>query len=407
MRCTRGQASIEWIVVIGVVTVALSVAGAAAGAPQIAGVVVRQFDRALCIVSRGDCNEDRAPCVTMSDTHKEDASLTVLIVKHDDSTQVLMERRSDGTWLVTRLHESGTGFDVGVGGQLTLSGLGLELGMGGEAQGWVLAHEGASASYLAHSEVQARSLAAELSLHIHPKAKPAQVYVQSGTQTNLQGSLAKGLGTVGLQYTQDNIDGTRVNADGDVTTYVRQRADGSASLEVAKALLGGTLQGMHSTEYGVTTDPTGRPSDLDVISVGQSALGFGLPGLTQRQRALATITHAQGASWQLDQHLDLTDPDNRAAAMAFMKAIENPDENLGGLAMATAALSARLAVDGTDQASAYDLKQNVMDASGSVALGVKVGGSYNETSTKMKLVDAEVRGPDGIWTDRDDCVKEA
>src|SRR5262249_58447467 len=105
LRDAHGQASIDWIVVVGVVTLALAVAGSVASGAQVAAVVVRQFDRALCIVSGGDCNEDRVPCTTASDTDIDDQSINLAIVKLSKTTTLLVERRSDGTYRVTRTHD--------------------------------------------------------------------------------------------------------------------------------------------------------------------------------------------------------------------------------------------------------------------------------------------------------------
>ncbi len=67
----------------------------------------------------------------------------------------------------------------------------------------------------------------------------------------------------------------------------------------------------------------------------------------------------------------------------------------------------RLALSGVEQHRTYSLQQSSLGVSGRLAVGIKVGGSAKQSSTKLRLVDARVRGPDGIWTRRDDCLLAA
>jgi hypothetical protein len=401
MRDTRGQASIDWIVVVGVVTVALAVAGSVAGGAQIAAVVVRQFDRALCIVSGGDCNEDRAPCTTASSTDVTDESLNIVFVKVSQTDTLLIERRSDGTYRITKSSDGGLGFDVGIGGHFSFSGLGLKLALGGEARASVLAHIGGGQTWLARSADEVATDVKLLSTGRHPPGRPVQHYSQHGEITSLSGSVAAGLDlAVSGSYSQDHIDGTRTDANGDVTTYFRERIDDDVAATL-DGLAGLSLTGMHSTEFALRRDRTGRPVDFELITVGRGAAGPVIPGHSG-DAVKVTPRHGSGEAYEVEQHLDLSDPENLAAARAFFQA---PD--VGTQFAALRGLDARFAVTGVDQARTFSLKQDSFGISARVALGAKVGGSYKHTSLHMKLTDARVRGADGIWTTRDDCLAAA
>ncbi len=408
VRSNQGQASIEWVAVVGVVIVALVVAGAASGAPQIGAVVTRQLRRALCIVARGDCDEDRAPCVVRSDTNTEASSATFVVIRVSDTTTVLVEGLSDGTWRITRTHDLGAGGELGIGANVSFSGLGLKLALGGEARAWVLAHSGKGEIWPAHSEAEAKAVVQLLAIGRHPPGRPAQRFSQHGTLANLQGSVNVPGGTFGGQIADDDVSGTRTDtATGRTTTYLRERLDLDASFQFGKGAAGVAAHDTTSTNYALTTDRTGRPVDFQIVSVGQLTGAAGLPGFAKGARGLPNARAADGDAWEREQHLDLTDPENLAAATAFMKSYADPGADLGALVVNARALDARLAVDGIELLRTYDLHQSSFGAAASAALGIKVAGSYRKSSASMKLLSAEVRGPDGIWTARDDCVEQA
>jgi hypothetical protein len=391
-------------VVVGLVAVALTVTAAIASGAQIAVVVERQFARALCIVSGGDCNEDRAPCTTASTTDIDDSSANILIVKVGHTQTLLLEHRSDGTWRVTLTDDSSHGIDVGLGAGVSVAGLGLKLAIGGEARASVLAHAAHGETWVAHSLEEARYDEALLVLHKHPPGKPLETFGQSGTLSTLGGSAsAPGVPIGSLSYASDEIDGTRIAADGSTTIFLRRRTDLDGSLPLA----GISATQVDSTQFAIRVNPSGHPIDFEVIRVGRTAKASGQPGNASVKGAGGRVDSrdAAGDAWEDEQHLDLTDPDNLAAAQAYLKASQSGD--VGALAVANRALAVRLALSGVEQHRRYSLQQSSLGASGRLAIGIQVGGSAKESSTRLKLVDAQVRGPDGIWTRRDDCLLAA
>ena len=99
----RGQGTVEYLAVVLLVTVVLGAGAAtAAGAgTDIATAVPHQVLRALCIVTRGDCDRDRAPCDVGSKTASSTWSATIAVVRLGHGRVLVVERRSDHKVLVT------------------------------------------------------------------------------------------------------------------------------------------------------------------------------------------------------------------------------------------------------------------------------------------------------------------
>ncbi len=52
----------------------------------------------------------------------------------------------------------------------------------------------------------------------------------------------------------------------------------------------------------------------------------------------------------------------------------------------------------------YGLQTADNGLGGHIAVGVKFGGGVSKTVQEQELLDARVRGPDGLWRTRDDCL---
>src|SRR4051812_43571703 len=116
MRCCRGQASIEYLGVVALVALVLGGLAAPALAGQdVAGAVLAQVRRALCVVSGGDCEQDRRPCPVGTHGVHESQHVNVGFLRYGQDRLTLREARSDGTVAVTELRDHRFGVDVGVG----------------------------------------------------------------------------------------------------------------------------------------------------------------------------------------------------------------------------------------------------------------------------------------------------
>jgi hypothetical protein len=145
MRCARGQGTIEYLAVVLLVAV---VAGAgtavAAGGPasDIAPAVTRQFIRALCLVTGGDCDRDRAPCDVGTSTEGREWAVTVLVVKGGHRSAIVREQRSDGTVVVTQVKAPLGGIEATSGTRARIRFGGRDLAFGGDVTAAVTAELG-------------------------------------------------------------------------------------------------------------------------------------------------------------------------------------------------------------------------------------------------------------------------
>src|SRR3954470_17684729 len=104
MRCDRGQGTVEYLAVVLLVALVCgggTVAVARAAGADVATAVPHQVLYAICVVTRGDCDRDRAPCDVGSRTATHEWSVTVLVLKGGRRRILVRERRSDGTVAIT------------------------------------------------------------------------------------------------------------------------------------------------------------------------------------------------------------------------------------------------------------------------------------------------------------------
>src|SRR4051812_13392930 len=113
----RGQASVEYLGVVALVSALLAAAAVPALAGRdLGGAVVAGVRRALCVAGRGDCDIDRRPCIVASHIVQDEASVDLLVVRLGGRAVALREDRSDGTVAVTYVRDGGGGLDLTVGG---------------------------------------------------------------------------------------------------------------------------------------------------------------------------------------------------------------------------------------------------------------------------------------------------
>src|SRR3954471_9607583 len=143
MRSCRGQASIEYLGIVALIALVLGVLAvpALAGA-DVAGAVLAQFRRALCIVGGGDCEEDRRPCAV--DTHgvREAQHVNVGFFRYGQDRLTIREMRSDGSVAVTVIKDHRLGVDAGIGVDAHAGGYGF----GASVRGALLARLGSGST---------------------------------------------------------------------------------------------------------------------------------------------------------------------------------------------------------------------------------------------------------------------
>jgi hypothetical protein len=335
-----------------------------ASAPSIAGTVTRTVDSIFCHVGQllgagGGCSggstatppnrwQPSWPCTQSSDNGAVDLSVTAFDVNLGGKVQYLEEQLSDGRWAAT-LKVGGQGgikADLGGNGQIDLGGQSVAGGEGvsgtldltGESGAkWYFKDKKAADSFVSAAESNAAwkagqalagpagplvGLVQNLTGNDFNPPKADEVYFQGGLNGSLTGSLGPAKVTGGLGYAQ----GGKYNPKtGDVTLYMKVEPKVAVSL----GLPVGTTDGSSATlSLLLTKDPTGhyRPKNLTLVTTGMISAGLGGDG---HWSSLEDIVKAEniplgakdGVGATFTAQLDLTDPQNSAAATRFVTAL--------------------------------------------------------------------------------------
>jgi len=415
-RASAGQASVEWLGLVALVATLFGLGAAMAQAGFVGRHVTREMARALCRVRGGDCERDHEPCATSSAGSRHSLTLDLAIVRLGGGDVAVLEQRSDGTVAVTRGTTELLGVTAGLGISrgLMLAGIDVEaaagisasyVGSGEQARTWIVG-----------SRAAADRLVAELRTHpVRPGRRgpaapvprvttpPDIVYHQLGTEATLDARLGATaaddevtIAGAGMSFSR--LAGTRTDArTGHRTVYVQSSSHTSLTV-------GGVLGLAHDgggERYEVEFDAHGRPLDLRVISHGRYDGSADLPGVVQPVAGMLAAGPAEGRVYSVEAHLDLTDPDNLAAARGLMDAMR---PHFGDPAAAAQALRRRLDEHGSIEARV--LTQDVDDASHGLKspVGPDIGASWAHESRTTRLLAATSRGLDGQWIPRTDCV---
>jgi hypothetical protein len=409
----HGQAGLEYVGVILLVTAVLGAVALVADGSGIPQAVDHQILRALCVVRGGDCEQDRAPCPVTTDRRDDTMSARILVFRVGGDKTIIREERSDGTVAVTVAYGEQAGLEVSGGAHLSVALGRGGLGLGGELTAaavaarergytWVV-HDGRAADALmGRLGGSRRSLDALIAGRRIPA--PTQRYEHGGLAS--EGGLSGGTGLQGsLGLSSQDVAGSRTDAStGRRTFYVQRTVAGSLSLSYAGA---GATGGRTTRErYAVTYDAAGHPVDLMVMTTGIYRGSFDLPTRLQPVVGLLSAPTGHVRTYVEETHLDLTDPESLRVAGAFLAQVRHPDAVHSGAAVAVAdALRRRLDAVGVVHARAYDADERRYGIDGSVGIdGLNVGGSLSRTLLDSHLVAAATRGLDGVWRKRADCL---
>jgi len=409
----RGQAGVDYVGVLLLVTVVLGAVALVADASGVPQAVDHQLLRALCIVRGGECEQDRAPCPVATDRRKDAMSARILVFRIGEDKTVVREERSDGTIAITVAYGQEAGLQAGEGVHVGLSLGRAGLSLGGELTASAVASRERGYTWLLHGARAADALVARLRLarreldrRIAAGRMPAPTlrYGQGGLAVN--GKLSRG-GAVGgsLGLSSQDVAGTRTDArTGRTTFYVQRSADGSLSLTHSGT--GTTAARGDRERYAVTYDAAGRPVDLMVLTTGIYRGSFDLPARLQPAVGLLSAPTGHGRTYVEETHLDLTDPESLRLAGAFLRQVRHPAPAAFGDAVAVAAaLRRRLDDVGVVHARTYDADERRYGADVSVGIdGVQLGGAVSRTREDTHLVAATTRGLDGVWRVRGDCL---
>jgi hypothetical protein len=410
----RGQAGVDYVGVLLLVTVVLGAVALVADGAGIPQAVDHQLLRALCVVRGGECEQDRAPCPVRSDRRDDSVSARILVFHVGADKTLIREERSDGTVAVTVAYGEQAGLEVSGGAHLEVALGRGGLGLGGELTAaavamrergytWVLRDGRAADALMGRLGVGAGKLDAQIASGRVPP--PTQRYRHGGLAS--RGSASAGTvarATLGLS--SQDVAGVRIDAStGRRTLYVQRTVEGSVSL--TQGVAGATGGRMARERYAVTYDDAGRPVDLMVVTTGTYRGSFDLPARLQPVAGLLSAPTGHVRTYVEETHLDLTDPESLRVARAFLEQVRHPGAVHAGAAVAiAAALRRRLDAVGVVHARTYDADERRYGVDGSVGVeGVQLGASLSRTLLDAHLVAAATRGLDGVWRTRRDCLR--
>ncbi|HEU4977873.1 MAG TPA: hypothetical protein VFT42_03160 [Solirubrobacteraceae bacterium] len=417
-----GQSTVEYAAVVLLVCALLAglFAVPVDGRP-VAGAVDHQLAYALCVVTRGDCEEDRQPCPTRTDDQRLGATFDVLFLHAGRHHALIREDRSDGTVALTLLRDDEGGAQAGTGLKAALRWGSKELALGGELSAAVLAKAGAGSTWVL-PRAQADELQRRLQTHLRaapatdllPGAlvrrllpglpPPAQTFGEAGVSASL-GVSGGGDGVSGsLGLSGGESFGSRVDhGSGRRTFYVK--VDGKLSGALRVSAVGAEGSGEGQVEYAVTVDRDGVPLDLEVVETGTLDGSLKLPKRLRPVADRLRVPSHGTRTWVSESHLDLTDSASRDVAARFIAAVRTPRPRLGPAVQVSGALSRLLAERAVVNVRSYDVGSSGhgLTLSGKVE-GIGLGVDAGESRRTSRLVGAATRGIDGQWRTRGDCL---
>jgi len=418
----RGQATSEYVALVALVAVALTLAaGLTSGG--VAGHVLAGLQRGLCRVAGTACpraqqpDADLAPCPVERTTSAESLEGAFEIVKLGGGGTLTAVRRSDGRVVVTLADATtiggevglGLGFALGLGAQRgTKATAGIETGIS-SGRSWTLPNAAAARAFVDRYASKAtiggkavdvvRSGCSVLcdAIGWHPHAElppPDETYLgRSAT-----GTLTASAGPASTHAADASVLGVRLRRDGGSTWFTQLDAAAGAELALGAASLGGSS--LRQSVVAFTLDARSRPAELAIHTVVR--VGGAAAARVERGSTTASLGAGGARVTELDATLDLHDTRNRAAAAAFAAALRDP------LATATlrrraAAVGERIARTGVIDRRTYALSSSALSLGGRLALGAQLGGGFERTREGMRLLSAETRLPGLPFLPRDDC----
>jgi hypothetical protein len=383
-RSASGQAAVEYIAVVALVAIVFAIAGAfTLQGRAIAAATVGQLKRGLCIIEGHDCPEEHPPCPVASRSASSDIHADILFVHIGSGKSAIAERNSDGKVFVTVADHYDLGATTGLGVGLKIRD---KLAIGGEVRAEALASLGTGKTYEVASEQQADALLAKLRRG-DERGIPAPVsrYIDASLAGDVSGTVR------GVDLKAGAVLGGRLDrTTGERTVYLK--ASGSFEAErTGESGAGASGGGSGDVHLALKLDRHNKPLDLMAIGSGELHASADLPPLLQP--VAGHLPTGLGRSWEVEAHLDLTQPGRADAVLANLV---HPTR-----------LAHMVLTEGTVQARGYATDDDVDEISGHAKLGVVIGGGISSTQSSRRLIAALEHTPEGFWVPRYDCLAAA
>jgi hypothetical protein len=393
----RGQASLEWLAVVALVSSLLALGAGLAEADAVGRRVTREMARALCIVRDGDCRRDQEPCALSQESDRSTWTVEVAFVRHKRERFALIERRSDGTYAVTTDSTVSLGAFGQVGAKANLRVHGVGFALGGAFMASSIAQLSKGRTWIVRSAAEAQAIADSGGSSRPPDLTSGALASEASIGVAASVSEPVDLQVAAAGLTFEKKAGTIVDhRTGKRTTYIS--AD-DATAE-AHALVLGSWESRGAQEvYAIETSSTGRPLALTITTTDSLSGSRDLP--TVVQPVAGRLPTAGADRYEVTAALDLTEPAALAAALDLLKAIkgrdsrERPSATLRRLVETSGTVEARLLASEKDETDS--INGGITPGLGRLALD----NSY--VHHEERLLAATSRGLDGSWIVREDC----
>ena len=420
-RGQAGQTNIEWLGVMALLVVVVGLVVAAS--PPVATNIVCTVRTAIGKVAGEDwsCEADKQaglpPCIISQGDGQLKASVTVFSIKGGGKVKVIKQRRSDGKWIVTVIGGGELGVEVGSpGGRVNVdtgkgsvgAGAGAEGGAVGQGEygaSWVFDNEQGANDQVDIIRNKLRDAAIDGAVPVvgsigtaifgehRDLGDPDIEYIQGGVAGDVKGE-AKALGGLKLSLEGSDALGVRWDHKADTKTiYFQVNGKGAGS---AKLIEGLGLEGATEGQIAVTYDKDGRAIAVDVIGKGTiSGTSPKIPTSGDPRNFLRELKFQAngGARGELQLHLDLKNPTNRAAWDQFTGNPLTGADNLVNAFMS----------GGQAQVRTYAVSQDKygLDVNGKFGLKFGVEGGYE--GNRADLIQAWDWNPQTGWTESATC----
>ena len=426
MRGDRGQASVEYIAIAGVVAVVLG-AAVAITSGGLGSAVEASIRRGICTVTSESCPvlhaaslpSDLEVCPLARKVGNQQLSLDVGVVRLAAQLGLTIEKMSDGKVRVS----FADGGKAGVG---TAVGAHVKVGKwGGEAEAtldagvaitsgkvWVLPNASAAERFIARYG-NSQKLDGKIRQGIEkicplcgtiagaPAAPPYP------DERWLSGGLAAGATVgIGVGPVSAKVDGTLRTAIGRRTTKSGTtwftRVD-ARLMGVVDALGGGLdAQADSSGIASIELDRSGRPIKLKVVREGKISTREGLRLPVRLRNLIGDTRTGRGQAIESESMLELRTEADREAALGFLTAVRSVDP----VAAFEAASRLRSAMDdhGQNTVRRWKLSRRVSGVGAGLALGIRLGADANSTTDDQRLASVASRIGRLGWLPRADCL---
>ena len=402
MRCSRGQATVDYVALIAIVATLLAVALAftSAGAPGIVNAVAGQIRHALCVVGGTRCPDPGPrPCTVATRRDARHYAVSLVVVRYDHDRYVLREAMSDGTIRLTVARSNAVGAELGAGGRARVTRRGRTVGVADEGRVGLQGVHATGRVFVARDAREAVAFMRAIGAGDDPPVSAREVFYEGGIRglatigigRSVAGASLRGLGGA-------MIGGRRDRRTGDLTLAVNAGSAGWGAVTVA--LGGAVATAERAVNLALTLDRRRRATELSLSASGTLVAGAALPPTLSRAlgaRAWATSADGRGRRFELTARLDLRDP---VVAGAWARFRDDPG---GGAAISGlgAAIRDRAHLD----VRTYRTNSTASGVSVGLGQGVQVGGEFERTIEDSRLLAAASRPAGGLWEQRLDCLR--